>query len=325
MPDDLPTHSKPISSRLIYLVNMTDKKSILVLGAGELGTAVLDALATHPQRGSNSITVLLRPTSISSSDSTKQAQISTFRSLGIDNLAGDITNTTEADLASLFSPFDTVIGCAGMTYPPGTQLKLTRAILAAQTRRYFPWQFGVDYDVIGRGSSQDLFSEQLDVRDLLRQQTRTDWVIVSTGLFMSFLFNPVFGVVSADRKRVTALGGWQNRVTVTVAKDIGRVVAELVLAAPEVKGVVFTAGETLSFGQVADVVGRVSGGEVEREERSVEELKEELAEDPKNGIIKYRVVFAEGKGVAWDEEGTFNVTRGMKLQGVEEWARENLK
>jgi len=53
-------------------------------------------------------------------------------------------------------------------------------------KRYFPWQFGVDYDVIGRGSAQDLFDKQLDVRHLLRGQSGTEWVVVSTGMFMSF-------------------------------------------------------------------------------------------------------------------------------------------
>ena len=36
----------------------------------------------------------------------------------------------------------------------------------------FPGKFGVNYDVIGRGSAQDLFDEQLEVRDLLRSQRR---------------------------------------------------------------------------------------------------------------------------------------------------------
>jgi len=67
---------------------------------------------------------------------------------------------------------------------------LARAVLDAGVRRYVPWQFGVDYDVIGRGSAQDLFDEQLDVRDALRSQSGTEWVIISTGMFTSFLFEP---------------------------------------------------------------------------------------------------------------------------------------
>ena len=206
----------------------------------------------------------------------------------------------------------------------GTQLKIARAVLAAKVPRYFPWQFGVDYDAIGRGSSQNLFTEQLDVRDLLRSQEETKWVIVSTGMFMSFLFWPPFGVVSEDRQVVKALGNWENRVTVTTPKDIGVVTAEIVCAAPEVQGVVYTAGQTVSYRQIANMMDIIFRVKVEREEWSVERLMADLAKDPEDSLTKYRIVFAMGRGVAWDEAKTFNHQRCMKLQGVEEWARENL-
>ena len=209
-------------------------------------------------------------------------------------------------------------------YDAGTQLKIARAVLAAKVRRYIPWQFGVDYDVIGRGSAGDLFTEQLDVRDLLRGQEGTQWVIVSTGLFVSFLFEPSFGVVSEDRSTVRALGSWQNEVTVTAPRDIGTVVAEIVWAATEARGVVFTAGETVSYGRLAGILERVWGSEVRREEWGVGMLKEELDRNPGDGMKKYRVVFAEGRGVAWSEEETFNKERGLRLQGVEDWVRENM-
>jgi hypothetical protein len=50
-----------------------------------------------------------------------------------------------------------------------------------------------------------LSSEQLEVRDLPRHQTATEWVIVSTGMFMSLLFEPSFDVVSEDKKTVRVL------------------------------------------------------------------------------------------------------------------------
>lgn len=303
---------------------MVSNNSVLVLGAGELGAAVLHALAIHPQR-TDTITVLLRWASLSSSDSAKQAHISELESLGISILAGDIPNATEAHLASLFSPFDTIIGCSGMYWPSGTQLKLARAMLNANVHRYIPWQFGLDYDSIGHGSSQDLFTEQLDVRDLLRRQTKTTWVVISSGIFMSFLFEAAFGVVSSDRKTVRALGGWNNQVTVTTAMDIGKVVAEVVYAVPELNGVVFIAGETLTYERIAEVVENIPGTVIEREDWSIERLQEELVADPDNGMKKYRVVLAEGKGTAWDREGTFNARRGMSFQNVEEWVKANLK
>lgn len=295
--------------------------SVLVLGAGELGIAVLEALAAHPIHGS--ITVALRPASLTSSDPSKKAASAHVTSLGVSLTPCDITSATEGELVTLFAQYHTVIGCTGMTYPAGTQLKIARAALTAKIPRYLPWQFGVDYDAIGRDSSQDLFTEQLDVRDLLRAQERTKWVVVSTGMFMSFLFWPPFGVVSENRNVVKALGGWKNKVTVTTAGDIGRVTAEIVYVAPEVQGVVYTAGQTMSYGEIARIVEEVFRSQVEREEWTVHRLKADVANDPEDGMKKYRIVFAEGKGVAWDEGVTLNHQWEFKLQGVEEYLRKS--
>lgn len=216
-----------------------------------------------------------------------------------------------------------------MALPPGTQLKLSRAVLSAGTPRYIPWQFGLDYDAIGTASSQDLFDEQLEVRALLRAQEETRWAIVSTGMFMSFLFEEVFGVVDLEGRKVMALGGWENALTVTEVGDIGRVVAELVLGEeeegwPRESGVVFVAGDTVSMRRLADLTERFVGGEVEREVKSVEELERELAEEPGDSMRKYRAVFAAGVGVSWDKETSFNGRRGMEMVSVEEWLRERL-
>lgn len=81
-------------------------------------------------------------------------------------MPGDLAADSAEALASTFGSFHTVIGCTGFVGGAGTQRELASAVLDAGVRRYVPWKFGVDYDVIGRGSAQDLFDEQLDVRDL---------------------------------------------------------------------------------------------------------------------------------------------------------------
>lgn len=182
-----------------------------------------------------------------------------------------------------------------MNLPAGSQMKISRAILlAAATRsmpkRYFPWQFGISYDEIGRGSGQNLFDEQLDVRDLLRRQSTVSWVIVSTVMFISFLFEPSFGLVSASRDSVTALGSWDNALTVTAPEDIGKITARLALLHPNVKGVVYTAGDTVTFRRLVDIVERVTGREVTRKLKTVDQLETELAEGTNDGMRKYRVV-----------------------------------
>lgn len=305
---------------------MAAPTSILVLGAGELGTAILSALATHPSRTTTTaLSVLLRPSTIASPDPAKRALLSRLRAQNITLIPGDVVHDSEAHLAALFAAHDTLVNATGMALPPGTQTRICRAALASGCARYFPWQFGVDYDVIGPDSSQDLFTEQLGVRALLRGQEGMEWVIVSTGMFTSFLFEPAFGLVGAGRDVVTGIGGWGNAITVTSPRDIGRVVAELALVDVEVKGVVFTAGDTVTMARLAEIVEGVTGREVMRELKGVEQLKEELKENPEDGMRKYRVVFAEGVGVSWEKEKTFNVQRGMEMESAEDWARANLK
>lgn len=304
---------------------------ILVLGAGELGTAVLECLAKIAPPNV-SITVFLRPNTISSTNSSKVADLSHLKSLGIAFLSGDVATQTVPELASLFSPYDLIISCLGFASGPGSQIKLAKAVLEAKVKRYVPWQFGVDYDIIGRGCAQTLFDEQLDVRELLRNQQGqgTEWLIISTGLFTSFLFEGFFGVVdfeSGEKGDITvrALGGWENEVTTTTPEDIGKLTARIVLEEPRiVDRVVYTAGDTISYAKLAEIVETMTSKKVKREVWSVEKLKEDLAADPEDAVKKYRVVFGEGNGVSWDMKGTFNAERGIEVQDVESFAKEKL-
>ena len=151
-----------------------------------------------------------------------------------------------------------------------------------------------------------------------------EWVIVSTGMFTLFLFEPAFDIVDASRTRVTAIGSWDNRIAVTTPRDIGRVTAEIALVCPELNGVVYTAGDTVSMQRLATIVETWRGKPVERVLKTVDHLKKELTEVPDDAMRKYRVVFAEGVGVAWDKASSFNALRGILTQTVDEWAQENL-
>ena len=171
-------------------------KKILVLGAGELGMPVLRSLAQRAKDIDGvTISVLLRASAVTSNVPDKQRDVAEIRDLGIEIITGDLVKSSIGELADVFAQYDTVIGCAGYAAGIDTPMKLARAALQAGIPRYFPWQFGVDFDVIGRGSPQDIFDAQLDVRELLRGQHQTEWVIISTGMFMSYLFEPEFGVV----------------------------------------------------------------------------------------------------------------------------------
>jgi hypothetical protein len=300
---------------------MTD--NVLVLGAGELGFALLHALSRHPARGDTKLWVLLRPSTINSTSPEKKKQLERLHSLGITLEVGDVVEHSTSDLSSIFQKYDTIISCNGMGLPSGTQLKITQAILEAEVRRYFPWQFGMDYDVIGEGSSQDLFDEQLEVRKRLRAQSKTEWTIVSTGLFMSFVFLPEFGVVDLDEKVVRALGSWETQITVSLPRDIGKVTADVVVSPQGIKNeVVYTAGDTLSYRDIADLVDKRFGreGNFKRELWDEETLKKQVREG--QALAKYRATFGAGAGVAWGKEKTINEARGIPMTGLKTYLEE---
>ncbi len=302
---------------------MTPNPSILVLGAGQLGMAVLRNLA--PRAGKGKLSVLLRATSIESADPAKRQDLAELRALGVEVVQGDLARQSSDDLAATFRAYDTVVSCTGFVGGPGVQRKIARAALDAGVTRFVPWQFGVDYDVIGRGSPQDLFDEQLDVRDMLRAQTATEWIIISTGMFTSFLFEPAFGVVDLAADTVNALGSLDNAVTLTTAEDVGVLTAAILHADPRIANqVVHVAGDTVTYREVADALERVRGRKFARREWPVPELMHLLAAEPHDAMCKYRAVFAQGRGVAWDKANTFNRERGIPVCGMEQWLRENL-
>ncbi|KAF2391527.1 aromatic alcohol reductase [Pseudomonas frederiksbergensis] len=298
-------------------------QNILVLGAGELGMAVMRELSA--QASGAKVSVLLRASAIDTQDPSRLAQLSELQALGIETLAGDIATDTVSELAALFAAFDTLINCVGFAAGPGTQTKLTQAAIESGVQRYFPWQFGVDYDVIGFGSAQDTFDEQLHVRNLLRAQQRIEWVIVSTGMFTSFLFEPSFGVVDLANSTVHALGDWDTRLTITTPEDIGLLTAAIVFKQPRfVNRIVYVAGDTITYGQLADVVETALGRKINRVQWSVPMLRTELAKRPDDQLSKYRLVFAEGRGVAWDKAGTFNAQEQIDVVTLEQWVAGHL-
>ncbi|OKL63395.1 hypothetical protein UA08_02098 [Talaromyces atroroseus] len=308
--------------------------NILVIGAGQLGSQVLRHLLQHPQRTYNNITarvsVLIRSETRTKTQLLEAPGLSKELVEAIGFVQSDIVTATDSELAQALAPFDLVISCTGFVAGPGTQTKIARAVQQAGVSFFIPWQFGVDYDKIGRGSAQDLFDEQLDVRDLLRQaDQKTRWAVISTGMFTSFLFEPWFGVVDLPGRTITALGALENRVTVTTPKDIGHITADYVFSDPSQSETfknepVFVGGDTIPYNHLAAIVEKQLGQPVTRKVLTVDQARENLLQDPRNSLHKYSIVFGEGVGVAWDLESTWNVKKGIEPRAMttEEFFKE---
>ncbi|ORY31857.1 saccharopine dehydrogenase-like oxidoreductase [Naematelia encephala] len=294
-------------------ITTTSTPRILVLGAGELGLSILRALSDHSRPVE--LSVLLRASS--SSICSVSSQLPQVRII-----QGDLT-LPSAELSTYLVGFDIVINASGFSAGQGSQTRIVQAALRAKVGRYIPWQFGVDYDVIGRGSSQPLFDEQLDVRDVLRAQLDVKWTIISTGLFTSLLFEPTFGLINLDSGIVRALGSWDNRVTVTSPDDIGKLTTSILLdeeSAPD--GVVYIASDTTTFNGVAQAIER-TGKNVQREVISVEELEERLRKDPEDKMARYHLIWARNHGVAWELKDTWNGKRGIRVESLDDYLKTN--
>ncbi|KAI4638524.1 hypothetical protein J4E93_010079 [Alternaria ventricosa] len=303
----------------------TPQTTILFLGAGELGSAFLPHLSalrnTH-------ITVGIRSPS----------KYTHLQSPNISLTAIDLSSPSP-DLAQTFSAYDILISATGFGADPSSVLKLAEeALLAGKIRKeqgkdrlwFFPWQWGVDYDVIGDGEGMmPLFGAQRDVRDLLREkaeESNVKWTVVSTGIFMSFLFEQFWGIVDRSEEAqgkvvVRCLRDWNHKVTVTDVNDIGRVLTRVIAEDVEAEDrVLYIAGDTISYGQLADILKRASGKQVEQEAWSIEHLKQELDSAPEDGIKKYRLVFARD-GVWWEMNRTVNKALSIDMMDVETFAK----
>ena len=78
------------------------------------------------------------------------------------------------------------------------------------------------------------------------------------------LVRALVGVVDLAQNTVHALESWDNRVTVTTPEDIGALTARICLAEPRIKNqVIYNAGDTVSYAQVADIVVSITGRAVQ--------------------------------------------------------------
>lgn len=297
------------------------ENSFLIIGAGEVGLAVLNSLYDYQENHNMhlKIAVLVQPLSDSIA---RVKRNSKFINLSVESL--DLIHESNENLMAVFRKYHTVICCSGFSTGNGMQLKITRAVLDAGVKRYVPWQFGVDYDRIGRGSAQPSFDEQLDVRDLLRAQHHTNWIIVSTGMITSFLFREDFGVINLKNKEINALGSWENLLTLTSCEDIGNLTVQILFHQPEIADqVIFIAGDTVTFEEIANRLERLFAKRFERRLWDISRLEKDAKEDPENVFNRYHLVFTN-PGVHWPMSETYNDRNNITTVSVEQWITENI-
>ncbi|PLO81062.1 aromatic alcohol reductase, partial [Klebsiella quasipneumoniae] len=109
-------------------INLEEK--VLVLGAGQLGAAVLDALVPAVIQRQGAVSVIVSPAAWDETGQLRSASHRALADAGAAFLAVDIAGSSLETLTGAFRGYSTVINCMGFVAGPGTQLKITRAVLA---------------------------------------------------------------------------------------------------------------------------------------------------------------------------------------------------
>lgn len=299
---------------------------ILVIGASELGVAMVKALLNHP--AVYDVSVLIRPPTIAQ-DASGSKLVSALRALNIRLVPGDFESDSEDSLKETLSRFHTVIGCSEISPGvPGLQARVVRLILDAKVARYIPWQFGVDYDVLSQGPLREIVEEQVQVRTLLRSQNHTSWIIVSSGIFMSDLMNHEgLGLMISRNNKFRALGSWDTHITTTDMWDVASITALILMERPEVKNeVCLIAGDTLSYSQIVSAYETVYRHcKIEKEIWSREYLQDRLVAKPGNELRRQRCIYASNVGIAWSKADSWIGQRGIHVKTLRQYFEQRLR
>ncbi|KAL9003418.1 MAG: hypothetical protein Q9188_003705 [Gyalolechia gomerana] len=110
--------------------------SMLILGAGEPGLPIIHSLSrlssTLLPFSRPTLTVLLRPSTISFPSKAKSKGLASIRDLA------DVSASTASELASHFKKYDTIISCTGFSGGAGTQMELAKGVLEAGVKHTTP-------------------------------------------------------------------------------------------------------------------------------------------------------------------------------------------
>ncbi|GGA86337.1 hypothetical protein GCM10011491_12450 [Brucella endophytica] len=89
-----------------------DLSDMLVLGAGQLGMAVLRALAPRVRAANELLTVLVAPQMVNNPSEQDRANLAELKALGLEIMGFDL-GADENALADLFKRYRTVVNCTG--------------------------------------------------------------------------------------------------------------------------------------------------------------------------------------------------------------------
>ncbi|MCG9793763.1 Rossmann-fold NAD(P)-binding domain-containing protein [Flavobacterium algicola] len=110
-------------------------QSFLVIGTGEVGVSMLQALYNYQGTHQSIIKIaaLVQPSTSRIQD--YKGNVILEQTI-LEQM--DLVNNSITELANVFSKYDTIICCSGFSIGSGMQIKITKAVLEAGVSRYVP-------------------------------------------------------------------------------------------------------------------------------------------------------------------------------------------
>ena len=289
---------------------------VLVLGYGTAGSCILKALGRRSNQFHTSL--LVRPASVA----TNAARLEPFRVLGIELVEGDL-KAEEADLTSLLKGYDTVISCVTHERMGTDEMRVARAAKAAGVTRYLPTAFGVDEAAVSPNSPMSFIFDKKVAKFAAIAQLGLPYTIVNNGLWTEWLLDEgprsLLGL-DWQQRVMTVVGSFDSKISTTTLRDVGELVAEVLLDPSTVNQHVHVQSELVTLEQICATVERATGQAWQRKVLSLAEVPKPA--HPGDFSFTFRVIIADQRGVWWRTEDSWNAKRNLsfRLTGVHEVA-----
>jgi hypothetical protein len=290
---------------------------VLVIGYGDIGSNLLRWLTSEQYRQRVSTSLLIRPSSLATSDLTKRALLERYRAAGVTCIAGDVSDSAQ-QLSPIFRGFDVVVSTLGIDSLPADE-KLIEVAKASGIRTFIPSMFGFDYSTPGMNltilpaGAKEAVAQKLIVSGV-------GYVITSVGLFSEYLLSPFSGL-ELDNGILKVPFSLDTQLTTTTLDTIGHSIAELIVQ--DVRNErVRLASDTVTFEQLARAVEKATGKTLRRVVESETELDAQIAANPADPLPRYHKWWGLGKGMAWEKDTSWNTTHGIPPTDIDTIAAE---
>ncbi|KAI0321743.1 NAD-P-binding protein [Amylostereum chailletii] len=264
---------------------MSGYKTFALVGAGNLGPFIVEALLDSKTAGDISEVILLTRPESATKDAVTQLAAKGAKVVPVDYASEDALKAVLAGVDVVISTLSHIA--------PDVQDTLARAAKAAGVQLFAPSEFGNPTVGITEGilAGKAAFHARL-------QELGLPYALFFTGPFSDFIWAPFIGLDVAGGKVWVGADG-NAPVSFTSRKDIGRYVAYVLtkLPAAELKNAIFRIeGDRKSFNEVFKAYEAKTGKKVEVTYKPVDELKAAIAVNPYDAPAALHLIWAVGGG-----------------------------